>query len=362
MKLDFSSSEIGAVSPKKKKFSRPLKIFLYVLIFLLFLFLPIFYPLFFEKKDSTFTENLKALPLVKQIQYFISSSKKLQGERGDRINILLLGIGGNKHEGPLLTDTIILASYQPSTKRIALFSFPRDLLLPLESGGWQRLNSIYAFAEAKQKNTGGPALASALNANLDITIPYYGRIDFNGLREAIDLLAGVDIDVENTIDDPFYPIPGQENAEPIEARYERLYIEKGKQHMNGELALKYARSRHSIGIEGSDFSRLERQQKLLLAMREKILSYSTLLNPQKIQLLLNAYSNHFQTNLQPLEIVRLGRFILDIKSDRIIQKHLDEKTSQLQPVMMEEVGYGLIPANKDYSFIRNTIQNIFGTE
>jgi anionic cell wall polymer biosynthesis LytR-Cps2A-Psr (LCP) family protein len=126
-----------------------------------------------------------------------------------------------------------------------------------------------------------------------LTVQSYIAVDFNGFKRAIDSIKGVDVDVPNGFDDFFYPIKGLENetcgktAEEITelsskysdfaldknftCRYEHLHFEKGITHMDGETALKFVRSRHS-DTEGSDFSRSVRQQALLIAIKNKLLS------------------------------------------------------------------------------------------
>ena len=93
-----------------------------------------------------------------QIKHLAQTSENmLKGETDDRVNILLLGMGGQNHEGGYLTDTIMLASLQPSTGDIAMISIPRDLLVPVEGYGWQKINYINAYAETDESGRGGPA-------------------------------------------------------------------------------------------------------------------------------------------------------------------------------------------------------------
>ncbi len=242
-----------------------------------------------------------------------SPSSILQGEAADRITILLLGMGGEGHEGPLLTDTILVASIQPSTKRATLVSIPRDLLIPLPNGGFEKVNAINAYAE-RGEGEGAAAVRAALAHTLDLSIPYHVRVDFTGFSGLIDAIGGITMDVERTIDDPQYPIAGQESA-PWAERFERLVIPAGRQHMDGALALKYVRSRHAIGVEGSDFARARRQQRLLMAVRDRVLGRGFLANPRSLLALLDAWRTHVQTNLSPPELLRLSTFVPLITGD-----------------------------------------------
>lgn len=236
-----------------------------------------------------------------------SPSSILQGEAEDHITILLLGMGGEGHEGPLLTDTILVASIQPSTKHATLVSIPRDLLIPLPNGGFEKVNAINAYAE-RDDGAGATAVRDALAQVLDLRIPYHVRVDFRGFAGLIDAVGGITMDVERTIDDPQYPIPGQESA-PWTERFERLVIPAGRQHMDGALALKYVRSRHAIGVEGSDFARVRRQQRLLVAVRDRVLGRGFLANPRSLLALLDTWRTHVATNLSPPELLRLSTFV-----------------------------------------------------
>jgi len=247
-----------------------------------------------------------------------SADRQLQGEENDRINILLLGMGGEGHDGAYLTDTIILASLKPSTKQVALISIPRDLSAPINSSGWRKINSINAYAEMAEKGSGGEATVEALAELLQIPIHYYVRVDFNGFVEVIDELGGIEVNVENTLDDYTYPIKGEEDNPNYYARFEHLHIDQGSQKMSGELALKYVRSRHALGLEGSDFARAKRQQIVLEAVKEKLLSRQTLLNPVTIGKLVSEFNKNVTTNLNVWEMLRLWDLFKDINREQII--------------------------------------------
>lgn len=236
-----------------------------------------------------------------------SPSSMLQGEVEDRITFLLLGMGGEGHEGPLLTDTILVASIQPSARTATLISIPRDLFIPLPDSRYEKVNAINAYAE-RGGGEGAVAVREALSSVLDLKIPYHVRVDFRGFAGLIDAIGGVTVDVERTLDDPQYPIAGQESA-PWRERFERLVIPAGRQHMNGALALKYVRSRHALGSEGSDFARARRQQRLLVAVRDRVMSRGLLANPRSLLALLETWRTHVATNLSPPELLRLSTFV-----------------------------------------------------
>ncbi|NCN99623.1 LCP family protein [Candidatus Falkowbacteria bacterium] len=287
-----------------------------------------------------------------------SADKKIKGEENDRINILLLGMGGEGHEGSSLTDTIMLASFQPSSKQTSLISLPRDLVAPISN--WQKINSINAYAEQKEAGSGGTATAAAMSELLQVPIEYYVRIDFSGFATIIDELGGITVNVENTLDDYSYPILGQEDNPDYYARFEHLHIEKGRQNMNGSLALKYARSRHAAGIEGSDFARARRQQLVLEAVKEKLLSSNILLNPIIVTKLISELNKNISTNLNVWEILRLWDLFKDIDRSAIINKVLSDAPDNLLVSGRGEGGaYILTPRSGNFAEIRNLVQNIF---
>lgn len=309
-----------------------------------------------QKSDSWFFN----LPGISQIKHLVESADtKLKGEKNDRINILLLGIGGKGHDGGLLTDTIMLASIKPSENKVSLLSIPRDLSVPIEGMGWQKINSVNAYAEMKNPGSGGLAISQTVSDLFQIPIDYYLTVDFTGFEKIIDDLGGVKINVENTFDDYKYPILGNEDA-PWEERWEHLHIEKGEQAMDGKLALKYVRSRHAYGVEGSDFARSRRQQKILEAVKEKVLSLNILFKPTTISKMISDIADNYQSNLKVWELVKLWNLAKSIKSENIINRVLDNSPSGL---LVDTVGldgaYLLAPRNGDFAEIQYLVSNIF---
>lgn len=315
--------------------------------------------LFSSNRSASWVDNI---PLLSQVKHLAESAdRSLKGEEQDRINILLLGIGGKGHDGGQLTDTIMIASVKPSTKQVSLFSIPRDLAIPLENRGWNKINSVNSYAEAAEPGSGGIATSQAIGHLLDAPIDYYVRVDFSGFEKIIDEIGGVDVYVDNTLDDYAYPILGQEDNPNYYARYEHLHVPAGQQHMNGNLALKFARSRHGVGGEGSDFARARRQQKILEAVREKLLSANTLLNPKKVSGVFSQLDSNISTNLKVWEVIKLWSLVKDVPSDAIINKVLDNSRSGL---LVDSVGlngaYILSPRSGDFSEIMYMFANIFG--
>ncbi|MCD4761514.1 LCP family protein [bacterium] len=361
--LKRQNSEIGdEKTPILKKPPKRKKSWKFFIFFVIFLFTSL---IVFSSQvivsDQSSASWFSKLPIIKQIKFLAESAdRSLKGESEDRINILLLGIGGRTHEGGLLTDTIILTSLEPSSKKAGMISIPRDLAVPIENMGSRKINHINAYAEVEKANSGGLAISQAVSDMLKMPIDYYLRIDFAGFKNIIDEIGGIDVEIENTINDYRYPIKGMEKAEDYESRFEHFYIEKGWHHLDGETALKYARSRHAIGVEGSDFARARRQQKIIEAVKDNLLSVKTLLKPKMISNILNELHDNISTNLKLWEILKLWDMFKDIEREKIINKVLDNSPNGLLVDMITEEGaYILTPRSGDFSEIQYFVNNIF---
>lgn len=254
--------------------------------------------------------------MVKQSTISLSSLISRQGLKNtDGItNILLLGIDERYDGGPALTDTIIILSYRSDDQKLSMISLPRDLWVSVPkfdgvASYYTKINSVYSVGESNgytrlnDEEWGGGAglLGQLIENHTGLPLHYYAKINFNGFKEAIDAVGGLDIYVENAFTDYQYPRDGYENA-PWDSRWEILSFDQGWQHMDGTTALKYARSRHAYGGEGSDFARARRQQKVLLALKEKIFSNKTLFDINKVRNLYITFSSQFDTNISVGEV------------------------------------------------------------
>ncbi len=358
------TKEIDALTeinqPEKKKAFTIRKIFFSLLLFLLV-------------GASVFTISAKIsnqsgdswisrFSILGQLQRLAESSDKLlKGEGQDRINILLLGMGGKNHEGGNLTDTIMLVSLKPSTNQVAMLSIPRDMAIPMENMGWRKINNVNAYAEAESPGSGGLAISQAVSDLLKIPVDYYIRVDFEAFIKIVDQIGGLTIDVENTFDDYSYPVWGKEDAYPYESRYEHLHFDRGLKEMDGSLALKYVRSRHAAGIEGSDFARSRRQQKVIQAVKDKVLSMHVLFKPKLISEIIGTVQEHVATNLKIWEIVKIWEMFKDIKTEDIANRVLDNSPEGLLTATISPEGaYLLIPRSGKFTEIEYLVQNVFG--
>ncbi len=204
----------------------------------------------------------------------------------NQTNILILGIAGGNHDGPTLSDSILVANYDFGRNRLVTLGIPRDIW---SSTLQDKINSAYAYGEAKEKG-GGLKLAKAeASAIIGQPIQYAAVINFQGFKELIDYLGGIDVNVERSFTDKKYPIEGKENDNcggndpEFSCRYETIRFDKGMTHMNGINALIFVRSRNAIGVEGSDFARTQREQKVLIAVKTKITAILKSFNIAKIQ-------------------------------------------------------------------------------
>lgn len=297
----------------------------------------------------------------------VSGDSEIKSTNG-RTNILLLGIGDPNHDGPNLSDTIIVVSINMKTYDIAMISIPRDIWIPSLK---EKINAAYAIGEAKQKEGGFILADASVTELLNIPIHYSARINFSGFKKAIDLVGGLDINVENTIDDYKYPIDGKENDlcdnDPeYKCRYEHLHIDKGIQHMDGELALKYVRSRHAEGREGSDFARSKRQQTTLIALKNKLMSVNTILDPKKVNNLIEIFGNSVSTNINTAESPKFIKLATKINGTKIRSFPLDagdEAASRsgvlINPPVTDDYGgaWVLVPKDGTWNSIQNQLQN-----
>ncbi len=271
----------------------------------------------------------------------------------DRINVLLLGIGGENHDGAQLTDTIMIASIRPSTNQVALFSLPRDLLVNIEGYGWRKINNANAFGEMNQPGSGGELASKTIASTFDIPVHYYLRVDFKAFSDLIDILGGVTVTVDKSFTDYTYPTSDK--------KIQTISFEAGKQTMDGQRALMFVRSRHSgQNNEGSDFARSHRQQKVLMAVKQKMFSSALFFRPQKIADILDSLKRNVSTNLQNWQILTLGNIVRKTHQDDIISTVIDDgEGGYLVSGTGPDGAYILQPRSGSFDEIQQKIKNIF---
>lgn len=274
---------------------------------------------------------------------------KLRGEGDGRVNILLIGIGGERHVGGDLSDSIVIASLDPISKDVAILSVPRDLYLPIPNYGKDRVNAAHAYGERDNYPGGGPALLKeTISQALGVPIHYYARADFDGFKEAINAVGEVEVDVSESIYD--YSYPNERTG-----GYETFQLSAGRQFMNGDTALKYVRSRYST----SDFDRSERQQKLMVAVKDKATSLGTLSNPLKISSLLSSVGNHVKTDLRPEEMAKLTQIAKEVAAGQIARARLDNSPDNYLASANVGGASVLVPRSGDFSQIQAYVRSLF---
>lgn len=237
-------------------------------------------------------------------------------------NLLLLGQGDETHDGIDLTDTLIIASIDPATQSVSMVSIPRDLYLRTSRMGAGRVNGLYRdfkyYLMQRENLTVDEAeraamqeLSTEFSNTFGVEIHRTIKVDFIGFIQAVDALGGVDIVVPEDLYDTQYP---SENY-----GYQTFSILAGPQHLDGETALKYARSRHST----SDFDRSRRQQQIIHALVEKAKNDGTLTNPSRITALLRIMQEHVATTLTFREMVSLAKMGMNVNRDNLIAAQLN---------------------------------------
>lgn len=340
---------------------------------------------------------------------------EIKKEEKTEYTFLLLGYGGGRHEGTYLTDSIMVANVDLKAKKAILVSLPRDIWVkvPTKNGEefHSKINALYQMgispqnypaADTRLLTEDNPSglLKKAVEDITGLKIDAFAAIDFEGFVKTIDTLGGVDIMVEKTFTDYEYPIEEKMNdlcgrdeefkqIEPIinkemseedqkklfeekpeleeffkdikerppiafPCRYEVLHFDAGETHMDGETALKYARSRHALQ-DGGDFNRAQRQQNVIEAAKKKILGIGFI---PKIIPLLDELELHIKTDLPLSELNKLlleGRNANSYTVDSLVltDKFLADDYSDYG-------GYILVPKEgiDKWDAVRKEIQNM----
>lgn len=275
----------------------------------------------------------------------------LQPEVGERVTILLVGVdyaAGRDHH---LTDTMLVTTFDSETNRAAMISVPRDLYgVPLGDGRTYnaKLNSLMsrASADPAEYPMGGPAsLKAAIGELLGTRIHYFAAIDIEGMREVIDTIGGVDVVVERPINDPQYrdTLTGQRG----------FALDAGAQHLDGEVAMAYIRSR--MGAGDSDFTRAERQQIVLTAIAEKLTAGNLMLT---LPGLLDAVRDNVATDIPSRRLSELAATGQDANLNRI-ERVVLAPPEFVTPEPNSAAGYILHP---NFEAIRELAERIFGSQ
>jgi polyisoprenyl-teichoic acid--peptidoglycan teichoic acid transferase len=287
------------------------------------------------QKNSLIKPTPEANPQPSQTSFFPIDLGTPPAELQDIFNILLLGQGGAGHSGGSLTDTLILVRVNTQNQTISLISVPRDIWVSvpgLNTDKDNKINAVYALAKQEGGEIKGiNSLKKAVAAVTGLKVDYLVFIDFQGLIQAIDILGGITVNVPKSFDDYYYPLPGKEddscNKSPEEiaslsatmsgfllekqfkCRYEHLHFEAGPQQLTGQQALKFVRSRHS-DQHGGDFARAQRQQALLVAIKNKLISLNALDN---ILPFFNQLSHTIRTDINNDIVLAIAKLVYNLE-------------------------------------------------
>jgi LCP family protein required for cell wall assembly len=198
---------------------------------------------------------------------------------GEPLNVLILGVDRRPSEAEgasSRSDTIMLAQVTPGSGRVELLSVPRDLLVEVEPGVEDRINTAYAYGGVEQTR-------AVMEGLTGVPIDAHAIIDFQGFEEIMDAVGGVTVDVGSVQ----FP--------------ERWHMGEGEQKLGGRKTLFFARYR---GTAGGDLDRIERQQQLLAALRGKMLQWNTV---TKLPSVLRIANGNVDTDLGLFQAISLGR-------------------------------------------------------
>lgn len=335
-----------------KKTGLPRKYFVRGLVLVIILVLIASGALFY-KVGFTFSKiiNIKNIAWEKIFGDLPISEEYMPLKDEDRVNVLLLGIGGIEHEyGGLLTDSIMIVSFKKSTGQVALISIPRDLYvqIPGESQ-YEKINSAYILGEQRYGN-GLDYSKKTIGYITGLYIDYAIVVDFESFKEVIDALGGVNI----YLDEPFIE-DKQWWCDEYGSNCRPFIVEAGDQILDGETALFYIRSRFS----STDFDRARRQQQIMLAIKDKFLSLGILANPLIINDLFSAVAKNIKIDIMPWEVPGLIQLAQKANMENITRKVFDTSEEGLLYETIKNNIYVLLPKNENFEEIRGVCQQIF---
>lgn len=234
-------------------------------------------------------------------------------------NILLLGSDNDgKYNFPaVLTQVMMVIHIDPDNGNVSMVSIPRDSWVPIAGvGGMHKIDQAFFLGVTKNGNTfenGVQTARTTIEQDYGITIDRYAWVGLSGFAKVIDTLGGVDIDLTHPVVDDAYPNDtgtGSNASDPF--AYKRLYLPPGPQHLNGEQALEYVRSRHSDLI--GDIGRTQRQQQVLEALKKKLTVSSVLANLSQI---IKDVTGQVYTDLSESEMIAFANFGRTLQSSAI---------------------------------------------
>lgn len=281
------------------------------------------------------------------------SSHRLNGEDEGMVNILLAGNSADDkgHSGGQLTDSIMVVSVDTNNNKASIWSIPRDLWVRIPDHGHSKINAAYVYGEQDKFDESGyfpggmGLLQQTIQDNFDIKIQYYALVNYTALRQAVDSVGGIDVNIQSSDPRGLY--------DPTFKKWEGgpLKLPNGVNHLDGVTALKLSRARgDSAGAYGyaqSDFVRTANQRAILLALKDKVLSGSTLANPITVTKLSNAVGDNVKSNFSTSEVRRVQKIFGGIDGANIASRSLQDTENNIQLLKSYRANNGqsaLIPA------------------
>lgn len=268
-----------------------------------------------------------------------------------RLNILLLGTDARPDDTePARTDTMILLALDPQQKSAGMLSLPRDIWLPIPGLGYSdKINMAYVHGQTEGYEGGGAQLAKdTVSSFIGQPVDYYVRVNFHGFVELVDLIGGIDVVVPNTIHDEQYPDNNY--------GFELFHLEAGTQHLDGDSALKYVRTRHS----DDDYGRARRQQQVIRAVLDKVMRADMIptLMPKAFQLL-GIMRSSIDTDIAMSTQIELANYLRTVSLDDITfrQEVLDSRYGE---ETFSEYGHWILKPDREK--VRNAMRRFFETD
>ena len=259
------------------------------------------------------------------------SNTKLKGEDSGRVNILLAGNSSDDfgHQGGQLTDSIMLLSLDTRNNKAFMLSIPRDLYVDIGNSGYGKINSAYVVGEQNNFSVSGypkggmGQLEQIIENKFGLKIHYYALVNYNGLKEAVDSVGGIDVVINSKDPRGLYdPNIDWSTRKPL------VKLTNGPHKLNGQQALNLARARgdayNSYGFAGSDFDRTANQRMMLLALKNKGTSSGVLANPAKLADLSDAIGKNVKTDLKANQLKRLYELTKQINSNNVKSLSLND--------------------------------------
>jgi LCP family protein required for cell wall assembly len=356
----------------------------------------------FAFKTDSILKRISKSGLLSVLAHSIPGvSNELKGEKDGRINVLLLGMrGANDPAGGLLSDTIQVLSIEPKANKASLISIPRDLFVDNPAVGYKtKINAVHAYGEQKGSGQGMAYMEQVVGSITGLPIQYAITTNFDGFKKTIDAIGGIQITLDQPFDesvqfnqphvcDSFFTVPtgkfdtktkniywsGTKTLKKVKtvASYPLctapadtlecggdFTLPAGTQTLNASQALCYARSRET----SNDFERAKRQQQVIQAVKDKLLSLGTLTDFGKVNNIINSLGDNVKTDMQSWEMKRFYDLYNQMKGyqmyNRVIDGSDDPEVGLVYGQKDPTFGDILLPKGDNFDKFKALFQNIF---